>query len=191
MAAHGNPDSVTSGLILSLDAGDKNSYPGSGTTWFDLCGKNNTTINGATHNSDGYFTFDGADDYCEVISDGSSYFNKQTFSIEFWCYIDPDGNDALWSYDHTNNSGAKYAQHWRAGTVYGNPSFTLGTNKGGTYNATTTQHNAVVYTPSKWTQLVWTMDDGGTTKISTFYQDGSSIDTETNTQWNDINYYAQ
>ena len=39
--------------------------------------------------------------------------------------------------------------------------------------------------------MVWTVDDGGTTKISTFYQDGSSIDTETNTDWSDINYYAQ
>ena len=38
MAAHGNPDSVTSGLILSLDAGDKNSYGGSGTTWYDISG---------------------------------------------------------------------------------------------------------------------------------------------------------
>ena len=46
-------DSVTNGLIYSVDAGDENSYPGSGTTWFDLCGKNNTTINGATHNSNG------------------------------------------------------------------------------------------------------------------------------------------
>ena len=41
-------DSVTNGLIYSVDAGDENSYPGSGTTWFDLCGENNTTINGAT-----------------------------------------------------------------------------------------------------------------------------------------------
>lgn len=29
---------VTSGLILNLDAGDSSSYPGSGTTWYDLSG---------------------------------------------------------------------------------------------------------------------------------------------------------
>ena len=39
--------------------------------------------------------------------------------------------------------------------------------------------------------MVWTMDDGGTTKISTIYQDGSSLDTDTKTDFSDINYYAQ
>jgi hypothetical protein len=29
---------VTDGLVLALDAADKNSYPGSGTTWRDLAG---------------------------------------------------------------------------------------------------------------------------------------------------------
>ena len=51
-------DSVTNGLVLSLDAGDKNSYGGSGSTWYDLCGNNDTTINGATYNSDGYFVLE-------------------------------------------------------------------------------------------------------------------------------------
>ena len=32
---------VTDGLVLSLDAGDRNSYPGSGTTWTDLSGNGN------------------------------------------------------------------------------------------------------------------------------------------------------
>ena len=36
MAVHGGPDIVTDGLVLCLDAADKNSYPGSGTTWTDL-----------------------------------------------------------------------------------------------------------------------------------------------------------
>ena len=105
MAAHGNPDSVTSGLVLSLDAGDKNSYGGSGTTWNDLCGNNDTTINGATYNSNGYFTFDGTNDYCQVTSDGSSYFNKQTFTIEFWCLSSGTSTSGhtLWAYDIQNS----------------------------------------------------------------------------------------
>ena len=32
---------VTSGLVLCLNAADKNSYPGSGTTWTDLSGNSN------------------------------------------------------------------------------------------------------------------------------------------------------
>jgi hypothetical protein len=33
---------VTDGLVLVLDAADKNSYPGSGTTWRDMSGNNRT-----------------------------------------------------------------------------------------------------------------------------------------------------
>jgi hypothetical protein len=32
---------VTNGLVLAVDAADKNSYPGSGTTWFDVSGNGN------------------------------------------------------------------------------------------------------------------------------------------------------
>lgn len=39
MAFENGPRIVTNGLILSLDAADRNSYPGSGTTWTDLSGK--------------------------------------------------------------------------------------------------------------------------------------------------------
>ena len=44
------PRITTSGLILCLDAADRNSYPGTGTTWYDLCrsGINGTLVNGPT-----------------------------------------------------------------------------------------------------------------------------------------------
>jgi hypothetical protein len=37
-----SPRIVTGGLVLALDAADKNSYPGSGTSWRDLSGNNYT-----------------------------------------------------------------------------------------------------------------------------------------------------
>lgn len=48
---------VTDGLVLNLDAGVNASYPGTGSTWFDLSGNNlNFTMVGApTWNSIGYF----------------------------------------------------------------------------------------------------------------------------------------
>ena len=49
--------------VLHLDAGDLNSYPGSGTSWFDLSGNNNTfTINASAYNSSGpkYMDFNGS-----------------------------------------------------------------------------------------------------------------------------------
>jgi len=38
MALHHNPRIVTDSLIMHLDAADRNSYPGSGTAWYDLSG---------------------------------------------------------------------------------------------------------------------------------------------------------
>ncbi len=54
-----NPKIVTDGLVLCLDAANPKSYPGSGTTWFDISGNgNNFTIDdsGFTYNSSGYFS---------------------------------------------------------------------------------------------------------------------------------------
>ena len=36
MAYNTGPKIVTDGLVLCLDAADRNSYPGSGNTWYDL-----------------------------------------------------------------------------------------------------------------------------------------------------------
>jgi hypothetical protein len=61
------PSVVTSGLVINLDASNTSSYPGSGTTWFDISGNgyNVTLTNGPTYSAGGggYFTFDGVDDY--------------------------------------------------------------------------------------------------------------------------------
>jgi len=53
------PDLVTDGLVLYLDAANSNSYPGSGTIWYDLSGynKNATIYNSPSHNGK-YFTLD-------------------------------------------------------------------------------------------------------------------------------------
>ena len=68
MSVSNGPSIVTSGLVLSLDAADKNSYPGSGTTWADLSGNTNngTLTNGPTFSSanQGSIVFDGVDDSC-------------------------------------------------------------------------------------------------------------------------------
>lgn len=42
MALNHSPKIVTNGLVLALDAADRNSYPGSGTLWYDISGYNYT-----------------------------------------------------------------------------------------------------------------------------------------------------
>ena len=48
-----NPRIVTDGLVLCLDAANKRSYPGAGTTWSDLTKNNHngTLVNNASFNS--------------------------------------------------------------------------------------------------------------------------------------------
>ena len=80
---------VRNGLLMYLDAGIANSYPGSGTTWTDLSlnGYNGTLINGPVFNNanGGYFSFDYADDYVSTTGmENYSYTNGITVAV--WNY---------------------------------------------------------------------------------------------------------
>lgn len=70
MAGKSGPDIVENGLVLCLDAANKLSYRGTGTTWTDLSGNNSngTLTNGPTFSAanQGSIVFDGVDDYCRV-----------------------------------------------------------------------------------------------------------------------------
>lgn len=67
MATFGGANIVTDNLVLWLDAANRRSYPGSGTTWTDMSGNGNngTLTNGPTFSSanNGSIVFDGVNDY--------------------------------------------------------------------------------------------------------------------------------
>jgi hypothetical protein len=77
MAFHHSPRIITDGLVLSLDAADKNSYPGSGTTWSDLSGNGYdftlTNANLWTANADGTH-------YMDFTNGGSKYIPGGTLT---------------------------------------------------------------------------------------------------------------
>jgi hypothetical protein len=85
MAFSDGPRIVTNGLILSLDAADKNSYPGQGTSWIDLSGNNyvGSLVNNPTLSTSngGVFVFDGIDDYCTISGQTFTAQNDFTISI--------------------------------------------------------------------------------------------------------------
>ena len=70
MAFNYSPKIVTNGLVLALDAANKKSYPGSGTTWSDLSGNGYTAtlLNGTAFSSInfGTFVFDGTNDNASI-----------------------------------------------------------------------------------------------------------------------------
>jgi hypothetical protein len=82
MAIAYNPRTVTDGLVLALDAGNRKSYPGSGTTWTDLSGRGNNgdLVNGPTYDSSngGSIVFDGSNDYVSIN------INSLIYCIDFW-----------------------------------------------------------------------------------------------------------
>lgn len=93
MSYSNGPKIVTNGLVLYLDAGNTKSYPGSGTSWFDLSSNNNhgTLINGPIYNSTnkGVMVFDGINDYCSVAHNNILNLTE-TFTISIW--ISPANN---------------------------------------------------------------------------------------------------
>jgi len=81
MGVSGGPYIVRdSSLVLELDAADRNSYPGSGTTWRDLTANSNngTLTNGPTFSSNnlGSIVFDGINDYVNL----SAYADSSIFN---------------------------------------------------------------------------------------------------------------
>ena len=82
MAFANGPRIVTDGLVLALDAADRNSYPGSGTTWFDVSGNNNhiTLTNGPTF-SNNSIVFDGVDDFGTIDSNASLTISQPTLLV--------------------------------------------------------------------------------------------------------------
>ncbi len=80
MAGSSGPDLITNGLVLALDAADKNSYLGSGTSWYDLSGNGNTgaLTNSPTFNSSngGSIAFDGTNQ-CVVVNSNASILSTR------------------------------------------------------------------------------------------------------------------
>ena len=83
--------------ILYLDASNPNSYPGSGTTWYDLSGLSNNAAltNGPTFTLDngGAFSFDGVDDYVTISPIEFKTSQSWTYRIKM---LIPSGWDNNW-----------------------------------------------------------------------------------------------
>lgn len=83
-----SPRIVTDGLVLCLDAANKRSYPGAGTTWTDLtANKNNGTLTNMTDNFStdgaGSLTFDGTNERVTCGNDTSIQITEGTISAWF------------------------------------------------------------------------------------------------------------
>lgn len=119
---------VRAGLQLHLDAGNLDSYPGTGTTWKDISGNNNNIImSGATYSS-GAWIFDGVDDYADFFAPNIS----GTATVEMWVKLSVGYAGGMffgWQNYDVWTSGGHIGYNTGAGDVYGISS-TQATNLG-------------------------------------------------------------
>ena len=141
-------------LMLSLDAGNPASYPGSGTTWTDTVGSVPFTLyNGVAYNSanGGYLNFDaGAGQYAQA----PSIAGLANWSVEVWHYY--TGNN-------TGLSPCILTEVFTGGGI----NYTLGAINNdstglcaGWYNGGQWIYTGASYflTPNTWNQIVGTYD---------------------------------
>ncbi len=119
---------VTSGLIVHLDAGVTSSYPGSGSTWYDITANNNdfTLNNSPTYSSNnrGKFQFNGTNQYA-AGGPNLSTSNCTTIAIQRYATNNnsvkgriTSGNVNNWLLGmHANKSSVYYAAGWVTATT--------------------------------------------------------------------------
>ena len=121
-----SPRIVTDGLVLCLDAGDKMSYAGAGTTWTDLSKdrNNGTLVNGPTFNSDdgGSIVFDGTNDYVNIAGDGGVMSNLTVYTVELIIKTTYGGNLVILEKGSNKKINAQPPSDGESKTFYGDRS---------------------------------------------------------------------
>lgn len=119
------PKIVTDDSRIILDAASPKSYPGSGNIWYDLgpSGYNFTGTN-VSHNSDGYFTYNGTNAYHQASGNPNNLsFDNNTSTVGVWfrphttspsehmaILTDNWGPEyGIWAYTNGNIAGVSYS----------------------------------------------------------------------------------
>lgn len=153
------------GLAIYYDAASLDSYPGSGTIWYDLTGSNNITLqNSPTYSTSGYFTLNGSN----MNFTNSTYHVSGERSLFLWLYYNSisslsggyslNGIQEVNAYNYIGiaNGGQGY---YYSGTGTG----------GGLYNA--------YFSINTWYNIGFTMNSDGVTQL---YTNGAIVDSKVN-----------
>lgn len=167
------PKIITDNLVLYLDTGNTKSYPGSGSTWYDLVGSSNVSLGASTAaptfttNNSGYFIFDGSND---VINGNTSIINRtngQELTVS--CWIKPARTSGQYSVFCTNRANDTVSFNWI---------FYQHTSNGAISFHGSSQYNSG-YVPETgvWINATNTVTSGG---LSTLYINATPVYTVTN-----------
>jgi hypothetical protein len=158
MAIESGPRIVTNGLIYDLDGAVSRSYSGSGLTVYDAetSAIGGTLVNGVTYssNNNGYFVFDGTNDYINVGNDSSLQISSGTISA--------------WA--RTSSPGGSFrgivAKQFAYGIFYNDSVFVAYD-----WQASATRSSGINIADGAWKNLVLTFSGG----IGSLYLNGSSV----------------
>ena len=186
---YGNKSIVTDKLHYYMDPANKQSYIGSGTSAGSTVGTVPAGTLGASgifsSDNGGIFDFDGATDYVQVASNGSTAgFNVSTYTICVWAKPTGTGAyDQLFSYDYTAHSTPYYAMHFRGYPTSG--AIILSYNSAGSYSSATYLVAAGgnnYFENGEWNMYSATFSNTGTSSDAKIYKNETRIAHVTRTQ---------
>jgi hypothetical protein len=198
-AIGGNKSIITEGLHYYMDPGNKDAYPGSGTNVDAVSGPVPAGTLGASNvfSSDNgcIFNFDGASDYLQVASNGSTAgFNVNSYTICVWSKPTNTGQtqyDVLFSYDYTSHAPPYYSIHFKAyptnsSTTSFRGKLILQYNSGGIYSGGGVSYLAggdtSTYVSTSWNMYSVTFTNNGSSTTIVLYKNGTQLSTKTATQ---------
>lgn len=207
MATKAGPNIITDGLVLLLDAANKQSYPGTGTVWYDLSGrKNNFNIVATAWNSSGYMDFKGSYGIAKNSSD-ISLSNNVTY-VTVTRILNSSSNWRTLTRSYVADHHVIVRQYYWTIGMYDN-------NTNQYINSGASQQNLPGYSSNLFDVMIWRFTDSDNptydmnvngNQFATItnsnarynrgfgsiggYHNGNSTPSSASQYWGDINYFA-
>jgi hypothetical protein len=162
-------------MLLYLDAGNRTSYPGTGTTWTDLSPNvnNATSLTGTTYSSlnGGYLSFNGAGSGSLVANKYNTTYTGKTIFVAgnltsigagaFRAFLGASAGSRNFNFYMYNPSGSTYQLHYSTGSS-------------GSFSGSFSGN--LSYTPGNWFTVAVTQATDGTT---IYYLNGQQVSQNT------------
>jgi len=188
MLSH-SPLIVTDGLVLCLDAANPRSYPGTGSTWYNLANSSYNAYVGSVYSSGPPSSFYYNGGHHTYIND-QTFITDTSFSISAWIKTTDSsrasgnngsqGRMVASTHDYQGTGSPNYYNTgWNIGTVWSGTyfRFDIYDGLGGGVAAVSPETNWYATYLNKWTHVVGVFKSGEYVRL---YQDGALVaDTST------------
>jgi hypothetical protein len=85
MSCHAGPNAIEDNMLLIIDPGNTRSYPGTGTSVYDLSGNDNTcTMEGSTYVQDSVFYVSTTDYITSPLDGPTTFLPTSNFTLSTW-----------------------------------------------------------------------------------------------------------